>query len=295
MKNIPTKLLYVLMLSAMIVWGLSWTNGKILGTYADPQILMFWRFFISALVLLPVTIIFKNSLKIPRKSYLYLLAGAFFLALYNIFYFTGTKIGSAGAGGVLVTTMNPIFTFFLTFIFLRAKIYRKEFIGLAIGVIGGLIIINFWNLSLSVLIQTGLLYFILCAVVWALLTITTTKSREFMSTLTFSFWIYLIAALITIPFLRQNPLIIFDLDSIFWLNFISISLGAMTFGTTIYFVGAMYLGSEKASAFIFTVPLFAMGFAMIFLKEELKITTVIGGLLAMLSVYLINQKHRQQE
>ena len=283
------------MLAAMVIWGLSWTNGKILGTYTDPQVLMFWRFLISAIVILPVTIIFKNNIKIPRESYFYLLAGAIFLALYNIFYFAGTKIGSAGAGGVLVTTMNPIFTFFLTFLFLKVKIYRKEFIGLMIGVIGGLIIINFWNLSVPILIQTGLLYFILCAIIWALLTITTTKSREFMSTLTFSFWIYLLAALITIPFLRQNPLIIFNQDTIFWLNFISISLGAMTFGTTVYFLGAMYLGSEKASAFIFTVPLFAMGFAMLFLNEELKITTVIGGLLAMLSVYLINQKHRQQK
>ncbi|MBT88435.1 MAG: hypothetical protein CMG30_02535, partial [Candidatus Marinimicrobia bacterium] len=50
------------------------------------------------------------------------------------------------------------------------------------------------------------------------------------------------------------------------------------------------LGPQKASAFIFTVPVTAMLFAIIFLKEELTISITIGSLLAMFAVYLINKK-----
>ena len=31
------------MIFAMLFWGLSWSNAKIAGQYADPQLLMFWN------------------------------------------------------------------------------------------------------------------------------------------------------------------------------------------------------------------------------------------------------------
>ena len=63
----------------------------------------------------------------------------------------------------------------------------------------------------------------------------------------------------------------------------------MVFGTTVYFYGTVILGSERASAFIFTVPLSAVIFSMIFLKETLEVSTVAGGVLAMVAVYIINR------
>ena len=66
--------------------------------------------------------------------------------------------------------------------------------------------------------------------------------------------------------------------------------GAMAFGTTIYFLATRQLGPQKASSFIFTVPVTAMLFAMLFLNEELTITIAIGSILAMFAVYLINKK-----
>ncbi|MBT6865949.1 MAG: EamA family transporter, partial [Candidatus Marinimicrobia bacterium] len=46
---------------------------------------------------------------------------------------------------------------------------------------------------------------------------------------------------------------------------------------------------KKASAYIFTVPLTAMGFAMYYLDEPLIMTTLLGGILAIIAVYLINK------
>ena len=39
--------LYLAMFGGMLIWGLSWSNVKIAGTYADPQLLMFWRFAVG--------------------------------------------------------------------------------------------------------------------------------------------------------------------------------------------------------------------------------------------------------
>jgi len=88
---------------------------------------------------------------------------------------------------------------------------------------------------------------------------------------------------------------VFKTEWIFWFHMISVSIGAMVFGTTIYFIGTTKLGSEKASAFIFTVPLTAILFSIIILDELVEMSTIVGGILAMTAVYLINKKHAQSE
>ena len=50
-----------MMVGAMIIWGLSWTNAKILGTYTDPLILMFWRFVIAGFGFLPILPFIKKN------------------------------------------------------------------------------------------------------------------------------------------------------------------------------------------------------------------------------------------
>ncbi len=79
-------------------------------------------------------------------------------------------------------------------------------------------------------------------------------------------------------------------DHLFWINFLSLSIGSLAFATSIYFLAAMELGSQKASSFTFMVPAAAMIFAMIILGEKLELTTLIGGGMAILAVYLINRK-----
>ncbi len=75
----------------------------------------------------------------------------------------------------------------------------------------------------------------------------------------------------------------------FWLNLFILSAGAMVFGTTIYFLAAVRLGSRKASAYIFSVPVTAMGFSMVILGESLDWNTALGSVLAISGVYLINK------
>ena len=63
--------LYFMMVGAMIIWGLSWTNAKILGTYTDPLILMFWRFVIAGFGFLPILPFIKKSLKLNKENFFF--------------------------------------------------------------------------------------------------------------------------------------------------------------------------------------------------------------------------------
>jgi EamA-like transporter family. len=106
-----------------------------------------------------------------------------------------------------------------------------------------------------------------------------------------AFWMYSISILIAYPFAAEYSILsIFSFDWIFWINFLSLSIGSLAFATSIYFLAAMELGSQKASSFTFMVPAAAMIFAMIILGEKFELSTLIGGGMAISAVYLINRK-----
>jgi drug/metabolite transporter (DMT)-like permease len=64
----------------------------------------------------------------------------------------------------------------------------------------------------------------------------------------------------------------------------------MSFANTMYFFASSKIGAVKASSFIFVVPLTAIIFSVIILKEEVLYTTITGGSLSVVAVYLINRK-----
>ena len=84
---------------AMAVWGLSWTNAKILGIYTSPLLSMVWRFFLATICFVPVMKWTGHSFKIPQSAFKFVFLNGFFMTVYNYFYFRGTQLGLAGAGG----------------------------------------------------------------------------------------------------------------------------------------------------------------------------------------------------
>ncbi|SVB41190.1 uncharacterized protein METZ01_LOCUS194044, partial [marine metagenome] len=40
----------ILTIIAMVLWGLSWTNAKIVGNYGEAPLMMFWRFIFATIV-----------------------------------------------------------------------------------------------------------------------------------------------------------------------------------------------------------------------------------------------------
>ena len=85
-------------------------------------------------------------------------------------------------------------------------------------------------------------------------------------------------------------MLIAKLDVRFYLNFLIVSVGAMSFGTSVYMYATPKLGPIKASVFIFSVPFIALITAYIFLNEQITLNIIIGGLLSLVAIYLVNRK-----
>lgn len=274
----------------MIIWGLSWASGKIVAQKSHPSLIMFWRFLISAIGMLPVLWLTHNKLTFSKRAAAFAFLGGFFMAAYNLFFFWGLKDGLAGGGGIIVTTLNPLLTFVVSFLFLRTRLRAREAIGLALGLSGGIILLKVWSVSPEALAASGNIYFLVCALLWSFVTLASSRAATLMSVLVFSFYVNLIAALVILPVAYQNSLFsVFSLDAIFWGNMLFISLVSNCFATTMYFIATRKLGSRHASSFLFLVPTCAMAGAMIFLGEKPDIFMISGGILALSAVYVINR------
>lgn len=279
------------MILAMCAWGGSWVSAKLITSSEIPEVLIFWRFLFTTLSSFPLVFVLSRSWRLNARSWLQAFGGAALIVAYNMMFFRGLQTGFAGAGGVLVTTMNPILTVLLAAFFFRRKLGWKEIGGLILGFTGGAILLRGWSLNPTSLWNSGNAFFLVASFSWALLTIVSEKSRPHASPLVFSFYVYALATLLDL--FQVSPRQLWGAlqhDYAFWLNILYLSCFATTFATTVYFFASGRLGSGKASSFIFLVPFSAVGLSWLILKETPRMHTIIGGMLAISAVYLINSK-----
>ena len=224
------------------------------------------------------------------------LLGGFIIFLYNIGFLYGVKNGFAGAGGVLVTGLNPVFTFLLTIILLREKASLKQISVLLLGFAGGLIMLEIWKSSTSQILDVGNMFFLLASSSWAFVTVLSHKLQKKVHFIAYSFYVYAFCTLFGLFFaLPNNALLPIPTELPYWLNILYLSIGATTIATTIYFLCTKQLGSRLASSFIFTVPVSALFFSWLLLGEIPRLPTIIGGSITIIAVYLINRERERKK
>src|SRR5688572_19993828 len=102
------RLFIVGMILSMTCWGFSWTAGKILSAYGDPLTISFFRFVLTFVSLFFILLYIKEPLTIHKKGLRDLAIASVLVSVYTYLFFKGLMEGKAGAGGVLVTVLNPI-------------------------------------------------------------------------------------------------------------------------------------------------------------------------------------------
>ena len=158
------------------------------------------------------------------------------------------------------------------------------------GIIGGFSIMNVFNDGITVIFNQNNIYFLICAITWGVMTVVINYGQKTTNPLKFIFYCYFLTTAFVLPFINVNEFFINQLDTRFYFNFILVSIGAMSFGTTVYLFCTPILGPVKASVFIFSVPFFALGTAYIFLEETITLNVLFGGVLSLIAIYIVNKK-----
>jgi drug/metabolite transporter (DMT)-like permease len=295
-KAVSEKGLVSAIVISMFLWGLSWPSGKVLTHYTSVINFSVYRYLTVVATLFVLLSVGKVPMKIKRAGMPFVIVSGLLLAAYSYFFFMGLKNGAPGAGGVLVTTLNPIFAYAIGIVIDRRLPSRFESLGLALGLVAGSVLLKMWSHT-SAIYDGGNLYFLIASATWAVMSKFTSRGSAYGSSLSFSLWQYVVTLLCLLPLTNvpEARLAIHINDPIFWLNLVFSSAIVTAIATTVYFYATTRLGAEKASSFIFLVPLAAALSSWLLLGEHIMPHTIVGGVLGIAAVYTINKKKKNSE
>lgn len=116
----------------MVSWGIAWPASKAATMHSNPEIAAFWRYAISFISIIPILFCLKISFKADKIGIIYMFIAGMLSAGFNYSTFLGLSYGQAGYGGTIMTSLAPIFTYFLSIIFLKNKVTLMQSIALFI-------------------------------------------------------------------------------------------------------------------------------------------------------------------
>ena len=248
---------------------------------------VFWRFFLMSLSFLPLLYFFKEPINLSKKSLTFIASSSVLNIAFMVSAFFGIKYGLAGAGSVIITSLSPLMTVILMLLLFRNHINKFQAVGLIFGLVGGYIILELHDLSLF--FNSSNIYFLLCAIIWAGVTILSQKATPHIHPIHYSFFISVVATVVSFLYAYDADLMaVFEQGWEFWVSLIYLAIFGQTIATTIFFMASGKLGSQRTSSFMFLVPIFALFSAWLILDEQMQAHIIVGGAISMLAVYFIN-------
>lgn len=276
------KIYTILMVFSMLLWGVAWTAGKVAAEHANTQVAAFWSYAVAVLAIVPVVWKMKTPLSTDALGFFYTFLGGALTALFNYFFFAGLSHGNAGYGGTIVTSLSPIITAFLVTLFLKTDITARQLLALALGTVGSMILLRIPTDGLAFL-NPHTIYFVGCAIVWALVTIVAQSSSKRMDMMFYSMSVFAVSAVINFFFaIPHNPFEAYD--ATFWWVIIFIGLFPGVFATALYFISAGKVGAHKTALFMFIVPIGAMLSSWAVYGEVPTPLALVGAVLVFLAV-----------
>lgn len=279
---------HTLALITVFVWGITFVSTKVLLTDFTPIEILFFRFFISLIVLF---VIYPKTLKLNNKKeeLLFAFAGLCGITLYYLLENIALTLTLVSNVGVIVA-ISPFLTALVAgFFFESERPKRSFFIGFSIAIIGiGFISFNRQN-SFGFSLKGDLLA-VLAAIVWAFYSTAVLKISSYgYNTILVTRRIFSYGILFMIP-----ALFIFDfsfnlsrfLNPVYMFNIIFLGVGAGAICFISWNLAVKFIGAVKTSAYIYLVPIVTVIFSALILGERLSGYAIFGVCLTLFGLIL---------
>lgn len=269
----------LMMLVVTICWGSSYLFTKIgldsLGVYN----LIFLRFGIA--FILAALIFHKRILKTDFKTikYSFMLGSILFFAF--VFLNTGIQSTSVSNTGFLVS-LSVVFVPIISAFFLKQKVEKR----LMIGVFSALVGIGLLTLNSQLQLSLGDILCIICALFYSVHIIVTGKVTKNVDSISLGVWQLgfcgawglLFTLLFETPQLPQNTNV--------WSSILALSILCSALGFIVQTIAQQYTTATHAGLIFSLEPIFAAGFAFVFIGETLSIRGYIGASIVLLGILI---------
>jgi drug/metabolite transporter (DMT)-like permease len=294
MNNIgPNQMLmtYLKLMMTAIFWGGTFISGRMLADSVPPFSAAFFRFLFAAICLYAIVV--HREGRIPRLERQQILPVALLgltgVFAYNVFFFNGLKLITAGRASIIIAN-NPIIISVFSTLFFKESLSPIKVVGILISVTGAVIAISGGD-PLALFaggIGIGDLLIFGCVLSWSAYSLIGKRVMRDLSPLaavSHSAAVGVLALLIP-ACLEGMPAAVPGYSLADWGNLAYLGLFGTVLGFVWYYEGIRVIGPSRASLFINFVPISAICLAHIILKEPLTVSLLVGGILVITGVTL---------
>lgn len=292
-KGVRAKAIFCLALVCLL-WGTTWIGSKIAVQHMPPLQMAGIRQLLGGLCYV-LFFVAKGERWPQGKEWRSILVLSFLnFLLANGLSTWGLKYISSGLGAI----MGAIFPLWLVVIGLfsaKAKMPNKAILGLLLG-FGGVCIIFYEHLSdfLIADFRLGIILSLGATWGWAFGTIYTKKHAARFNPY-FSLGLQMVVSGITLTGIAYTTGTAIPLIAIPWQSWTAIAY-LVLFGSVISFIAYLYalqnLPTEQTSLYAYINPIVAILLGWLIFSETLTVFIAIGGLVALLGVYLVNKAYK---
>ncbi len=282
---------YLLIILAVIFWGTSFVATKTVLHEIKPVTIIILRLILASILLFIIALSTKRTFSINLKSHGWI----FILALVAVFHLwiqvTGLQYTTASNTGWIIGTA-PVFMALLGFVFYKEKITLFQFAGILVAIAGLLLLIGKGDITNIGLIENkGDLLVLGSAFTWGVYSMVNKKISLSYSPLMTILYLFLMMALIIIPFNLDSQTIdsVINLSLIGWISILFLGFLCSGVAYVIWAQALRDMESAKVGAFLYFEPLVTVFAAWLFLSEEITLLMIFSGLLITAGVFLVNK------
>ncbi|MGD1904639.1 MAG: DMT family transporter [Leptolyngbyaceae cyanobacterium] len=292
-------MVYLKLLLTMALWGGTFIAGRTLSQTLSPYSAAFCRFAVAAVGM--VLLLWSQGERLPRLKATQILPvvvlGLSGVLVYNVCFFSGLQTITASRAGLIIA-LNPIFITLCSALLFRQPLPPLSLAGTAVALLGAALVLSEGQLQtlLSQGVSQGDLWLLGCVGSWVVYSLVGKQvmgSLSPLATATYSIWV---GAIALFPLaIHQGLWQSLPVQPwVAWVGVFYLGLLGTVLGFSWYYEGIQALGAPQAAIFINLVPVFAVTFGVLLLREPFSGAMSMGGGLVVLGVVVVNWPQTQQ-
>lgn len=291
-----TKIIpYLEALFAVVVWGASFIATKIAVGQISPIAVVWIRFAIGIPILF-VAVFIRKQFALPKGNewWYFALLGFLGISFHQWLQSNGLQTAQATTTAWIVAT-SPAFIAVLGWLVLKEKLTPLQSFGIALAMVGVLVVVSKGNLASLAVGQFGSVgdfLILISAVNWAVFSILSRRGLKDHPSTRLTFWVMTIGWLITtVAFVGQKRLPeLAQLDSRGWMAILFLGIFTTGLAYIAWFDALAQLPAAQTGAFLFIEPPASMVVAALVLNEAFTLPAILGGAVILFGIWLVNRQ-----
>ncbi|MFJ2111352.1 MULTISPECIES: DMT family transporter [unclassified Streptomyces] len=286
---------YMYLLATMALFGSAFASSKSVVGHMPHQVAAVLRFGGGALILLLLLALIgrksQGAALTGRQIARAAGVGLIGVFAYNLFFFWGLSLAPSIDGSIIVPVLSPVITTIILLALGREKASGARLGGLALGVAGAVVFFigaGGTGLDAGGSRLTGDLIYLLGALSWAVYSIASKKVLVGMDPLRATTFGTLAGALALLVFAVPSFSDVewTALSSATWANIAYLAIGPTAVAYLFYYRGLRVVSPSTATVVMFTVPVFGVTCAVVFLGESFGGLQLVGAVVMLTGALL---------